>query len=96
MLDSINDTKYDIILIFECVYNESLYDPLLACVDKVCKHDSIIFLGLTRLFAKPSFFTKLDRRGYHYTMLPEISLPGMYSNQYVNRDVGLFCIRRKL
>ena len=88
--------QYDIILIFECVYNESLYNPLLSCIDKICKDDGVIFLGLTRLFAKPSFFTKLKNRGYQFTMFPEISLPGMYSNQYVNRDVGLFCVRKKL
>ena len=96
MLDDIGSVKYDIILIFECVYNESLYDPLLRCIDRVCKDDSIIFLGLTRLFASPSFFVKLKSKGYQFTMIPEMSLPGIYSNQYVNRDVGLFCVRKKL
>lgn len=95
-LDSIGDMKYDIILIFECVYNESLYDPLINCINQICKDDSIIFLGLTRLFAKPSFFTKLKNGGYQFTMIPEISLPGIYSNQHVNRDVGLLCVRKKL
>ena len=86
---------YDVILVFECVYNESLYDPLIQTLDKLFASESSVgFLGLTRLFAKPSFFDKLAAAGFVYTLVPEDSLPDKYSSDLAYRDVGLFVIRR--
>lgn len=41
------------------VYNQSLYVPLVEALRTCCHERSIIFLGLTRLFSKPHFFTLL-------------------------------------
>ena len=41
------------------VYNESLYAPLISSIDICCHDQSVVFLGLTRLFAKPTFFKML-------------------------------------
>ena len=85
---------YDVVLIFECVYNESLYDPLIQSLDQLFSETTVGFLGLTRLFAKPSFFDKLLNAGFVYTMVPEESLPAKYSDDLAYRDVGLFVVRR--
>ena len=86
--------SYDIILVFECVYNESLYSPLIQTLGRLCGITSLVFLGLTRLFMKPSFFSLLRDAGFVYTLLPESCLPSQYSDQFTHRDVGLFVVRR--
>lgn len=86
--------RYDIILVLECVYNEDLYLPLIDSLDRLSKSNSIIFLGLTRLFAKPIFFSLLARKNFKFTMLPESSLPEQYSDEFSGRDVGLFVVTR--
>ena len=86
--------KYDVVLIFECVYNSDLYIPLINAIDDISNMSTIIFLGLTRLFAKPTFFQLLRDRGFKYTMIPEESLPAEYGAEFIDNNVGLFVVRR--
>ena len=69
-------------------------DPLIQSLDQLFSETTVGFLGLTRLFAKPSFFDKLLNAGFVYTMVPEESLPAKYSDDLAYRDVGLFVVRR--
>jgi hypothetical protein len=87
--------KFDIVLAFECVYNEDLYAPLINALKISCHKASIVFLGLTRLFAKPSFFQMLLDNGFVYTMIPQESAPLEYRNETNGRDIGLFVIKYK-
>ena len=86
----------DVILVLECVYNEDLYLPLIHTLDRICLENSIIFLGLTRLFAKQKFFALLTESGFKYTMIPERSLPEQYADEFSDRDVGLFVVTRHI
>lgn len=72
------------------VYREELYEPLVKSLQLLCKKDSVIFLGLTRLYAKPSFFRLLRLYGFKYTMIPMEALPEAYYSQTAGSDVGLF------
>ena len=83
---------YDIILIFECVYNNDLYEPLIQALDRLSDKNTMAILGLTRLFARPKFFSLLKSYGYKYTMLPELSLPLSYTDAFNDRDVGIFTV----
>lgn len=86
--------KFDIILAFECVYKEELYMPFIDALTECCHNSSIIFLGLTRVFAKPLFFEYLKKAGFQYTMVPQESLPLGWGNDTTGRDVGLFVVTR--
>ena len=44
--------KFDIILALECVYREDLYQPLIDSILQSSVPSTLIFLGLTRLFAQ--------------------------------------------
>lgn len=85
---------FDIVLVLECVYSESLYEALVGSFDRLCTEKTIVFLGLTRLFAKPFFFSLLKRRGYLYTLIPENFMPPTYCDDNTNRDIGLLVVRR--
>jgi hypothetical protein len=87
-------SNYDVILIFECVYNEDLYIPLINAIDDISTMSTVIFLGLTRLFTKPKFFQLLRGRGFKYTMIPEESLPEEYGAEFIDNNVALFVVRR--
>lgn len=92
-----NDRYFDIVLAFECVYKESLYLPLIRSILHVSNTDTVIFLGLTRLFAKKHiFFSLLRENGLEYTMLPSSCMSSEYQQKYNLSDVGLFVLRRSL
>ena len=93
--DRANKRKFDIVLAFECVYKEELYEPLINTLLEVSHNDSIIFLGLTRLFAKRQFFEKLLVAGLTYTLIPQEVLPREFQADTNMRDVGLFVLRRR-
>ena len=87
------ERKFDIVLAFECVYKETLYLPLIQSMLHVSDKDTVIFLGLTRLFAKKRFFSFLRDNGLEYTMLPSSCMPLEYQQKYNLNDVGLFIVR---
>jgi len=68
---------FDVILALECVYNQELFLPLVLTMRELSHSKTLIFLGLTRLFAKPEFFLLLLKHGFNYTMIPHhaVSLP---------------------
>jgi predicted nicotinamide N-methyase len=86
--------KNDIVLAFECVYNEELYEPFIAALESTTDENSIIFIGLTRTFSKPLFFETLRAHGFKYTLLPQEALPADYRNESSGRDVGMFLCSR--
>lgn len=98
-----NIGKCDVILIFECVYKEELFKPLINSMKALVElgtctseEDSpIIFLGLNRLFAKPSFFEELLGMGFGYKMIPKAMLGEQYWDSNSDRDVGLFIVTYK-
>lgn len=92
----LDHVKYDIVLAFECVYREDLFIPLIESIDAVSHSNTIIFLGLTRLFAKPCFFQLLTKYMFKYTMIPKNNFNSKYSNEYESRDVALFVLHKQL
>ena len=86
--------SFDIILAMECVYREQLYTPLIASLLHCMRDDAICFLGLTRQFAKPHFFTKLTTAGLHYTLVPHEALPPSCSSATGGRDCGIFLLQK--
>ncbi len=90
------DKKMDIILAFECVYKESLYEPFIKTLDALCHSKSLIFLGMTRNFMRPKFFKLLREHGYIYTLIPQNNIPNIeYRSNGSLRDTGLLiCSKR--
>lgn len=84
---------YDVVFAFECVYNEELYQPLIDSLYISSNKDTTIFLGLTRLFAKPKFF-RLLKKSFKYRMIPKESFPNRYWDENSDSDVGLFIVQR--
>jgi hypothetical protein len=76
------------------VYREELYDPLIRALDVVSHEQTVIFLGLTRIFAKPLFFERLRAGGFDYTLVPHECAPKQYRSETNNRDIGLFIVRK--
>ena len=85
---------YDIILAFECVYKEELYEGLINSMSRLCHSNTIIFLGLTRSFSKPYFFNILSQRGFQYMLIPQECFEEQYGADFANGNLGLFVIRR--
>lgn len=90
------DKKMDIILAFECVYKESLYEPFIKTLDALCHDKSLIFLGMTRNFMRSKFFKLLREHGYIYTLIPQNNIPNIeYRSNGSLRDTGLLiCSKR--
>lgn len=69
------------------VYRVDLYAPLIDAYEKYRRDgDSILILGITRDFAKQSFFTLLTARGYSYKKVPVAVLRGIVSLQKHDLD----------
>jgi len=83
---------FDIILALECVYREDLYQPLIDTIRRLSTKETLVFLGLTRLFAKPVFFDLLHAQGIYYTRLPEHSLPATLRRDANTSDCGLLLL----
>jgi hypothetical protein len=83
---------FDIILALECVYREDLYQPLIDTILRTSSKDTLIFLGLTRLFAQHIFFDLLHANGIYYTRLPEHSLPLKVRKESATADCGLLLL----
>lgn len=75
------------------VYNETLYEPFIDALLSTADNNSLIFMGLTRSFCKPHFFSLLSAKGVSYTLLPQEALPLEYRNEASGRDVGMFICR---
>eukprot|EP01041_Mallomonas_annulata_P003363 gene3363-6657_t len=82
---------FDIILVFECVYREDLYEDLIDSIDSVCRDNSTIYFGLTRSFCKPEFFDMLLRKGFNYTMIPHDATSK--SNQNISDETAIFVLK---
>jgi hypothetical protein len=89
---AVSGSKFDIILALECVYREDLYQPLVDTILRCSTKETIIFLGLTRLFAKPCFFDMLHSNGIYFTRLPEQALPLVLRNDNSTADCGLLLL----
>ena len=87
--------SFDIILAMECVYHEKLYQPLIETIAHCAHDDSMVFLGVTRQFAKPQFYAKLAAAGFSYTLVPHEALPLSCSADTGGRDCGLFLLQRR-
>lgn len=84
-------TTYDVVLALECVYREDLYGPLLQMLKVSAHANTIIFLGLTRLFAQARFFTLLEEHGFSYKKIPHIAIP-VFTN--ATNDTAIFIVWR--
>jgi len=84
----------DVVLAMECVYNPTLYKPLIRTILHLSHLDSVIFLGITRQFASPSFFKLLTESGLSYTLLPHEALPPSACVNTGGAECGLFLLRR--
>ena len=69
----------------DSVYHEDLYQPLIDSMIACSTPDSIILLGLTRDFMKPSFFDRL-RVYFDYSMIPHRSI----RNDDEHSNIGIF------
>ena len=74
------------------VYKEELYNDLISTLDQLSHNYTIIILGMTKSFIKPSFFQLLHRNGFNYIMLPTSSIN--YIENVVNNEVGLFIVKK--
>jgi SAM-dependent methyltransferase len=85
--------QFDVVLALECIYREFLYQPLIEAFKAVCRPTTVIFLGLTRHFAKPAYFDQLEAAGFDYRMVPhEVTLAPAKLREGGSRDVGLFVV----
>ena len=84
----------DVILAMECVYNASLYKALIRAILHLTHANSIIFLGITRQFASPSFFALLTESGLSYTLLPHEALPPISCVNTGGAECGLFLLKK--
>jgi hypothetical protein len=80
--------------ILKSVYKVELYGLLVTALNAVAHENTVIFLGLTRLFAKPRFFELLVQGGFKYTMVPQECMPPQYGSETNGRDVGLFIVSK--
>ena len=87
----VQQTNYDVILALECVYREDLYDALLVTLVETSHSETVIFLGLTRLFAKAVFFTLLEKKGFQYKKIPQIAMP---THTNASADTAIFIVWR--
>lgn len=71
-----------------------MYSPLIDALEATSHINTIIFLGLTRFFAKSQFFKMLQLRGFKYTLIPKDCFEERYWDQYSDRDVGIFLIQK--
>jgi hypothetical protein len=83
---------FDVILALECVYREDLYQPLVDVLVKLSKPDTLVFLGLTRLFAQTKFFRVLQAAGFCYTRVPEHAMPAILRKEQSTADCGLLML----
>lgn len=69
------------------VYRVDLYAPLIDAYEQYHRDsDSVFILGITRDFAKQSFFPLLTARGYSYRKIPVAALRGIRSLQKYDLD----------
>lgn len=94
--DNTIDT-YDIIIALECVYKDELFEMFIKTLSSLSNDDTVIFLGLTRNFqmGKQTFWNMLKLHNFHYTMIPQESLPIAYRNEMNGRDCGIFILSKK-
>jgi 2-polyprenyl-3-methyl-5-hydroxy-6-metoxy-1,4-benzoquinol methylase len=88
LMDERLKEKFDVILALECVYREDLYLPLIQTIKRQSHKQTVCFLGSTRQFTKPSFFTMLSEHGLAYKKLPSNMLP----EELVDESIGMFVI----
>lgn len=86
-------SPFDVILAMECVYKEALYGALLDAIARCSSRHTVTFLGLTRQFAKASFFALCAERGLLYTLVPHEALPEGCGDDTGGRDCGLLVLR---
>jgi len=84
--------SFDVILALECVYREDLYQPLVDVLLRTSSKKTLVFLGLTRLFAQTKFFALLEAAGLRYTRIPEHALPAVLRGQQSTADCGLLLL----
>ena len=76
------------------VYNESLYQPLLDAILNHSHENSVCFLGLSRDFSKPAFFSLLDAcSGLDYKKIPHATVADALP--HIKRDIeniGIFVV----
>mmetsp|Transcript_7641 Transcript_7641/g.10843 ORF Transcript_7641/g.10843 Transcript_7641/m.10843 type:complete len:128 (-) Transcript_7641:350-733(-) len=84
------EDSFDVIFALECVYREDLYQPLISAILKYIHSRSVVFLGMTKQFTKPSFFELLVSSGLCYRMIPFEYL--CKSNDNLADNIGLFVL----
>lgn len=87
-------TCFDVILAMECVYKETLYEALLDIIVHCSSRHTVTFLGLTRQFTKPRFFSLCAERHLLYTLVPHEALPPGCGDATGGRDCGLLVLRK--
>lgn len=93
-LESFESKRYDVILALECVYREDLYAPLIETFKNTAHDDTVILLGVTRLFAKRVFFKMLLDSGFEYSKVPYNALPKSIVSDTSAQDLGLFVVTK--
>lgn len=91
-LSSLPRESFDVILALECVYRQDLYAPLIDTFRNTAHGDSVILLGVTRLFAKRVFFKMLLDAGFNYSKVPYNALPASIRSDTSAQDLGLFIV----
>ena len=84
--------SFDVILALECVYREDLYQPLIDVLLKASNKQTLVFLGLTRLFAQTKFFALVEAAGLRYTRIPDHAMPAVLRSQQSTADCGLLLL----
>ena len=78
------------------VYREELYAPFVNSLLSCSHNNSVLFVGLTRSFATPKFFSILSE-SFSYTMVPWAAYDDPTtdgSNLGVDTQIGLFVLQR--
>eukprot|EP01038_Epipyxis_sp_PR26KG_P010670 gene10670-14329_t len=98
---SVLQSTYDIIIALECVYRDELYEPLVKSILVNSHSDTITFVGLTKSFAKPSFFRILKDFGLLYRKIPfkffktlaDYGVENNLNNKiFADENIGLFIV----
>jgi len=86
-----SDCSFDLIVGSDVAYREDLYDPLICTLNKICRIDTVVLLGVTMADTRPIFFDMLQRHGFMYLKLSE----RLVDAEFRGNTFGIFIMKER-